>query len=58
MDAHNGGVEAQNGAMEGFRPVVVDLHHFDEELDRDPDPHEKSDPGRIKVKNGSESVLK
>ncbi len=32
------------------RPMVEDLHHFDE--DQDPDPHqsEKSDPDSIKVK--------
>jgi hypothetical protein len=28
------------------RPAVVDLHHFDEEQDQDPNPHytQKSDP--------------
>jgi hypothetical protein len=30
----NGGVEAQNGAVEG-RPMVADSHHFDEEQDPD-----------------------
>ncbi len=30
-------VDANNGGVEGCRPVVVDLHHFGEELD--PDPH-------------------
>jgi hypothetical protein len=36
-NAHNGGLEAQNGALEGlpYRPVVADSRHFDE----DPDPH-------------------
>jgi hypothetical protein len=37
------GVEARNGALEGLynRPVVADLHHFNEEQDPDPDtdPH-------------------
>jgi hypothetical protein len=39
VDANYGGVEAQNGALESlhYRPVVADLHHFDEE--QDPDPH-------------------
>ncbi len=37
MDAHNGGVEAQNGAWRVCMPVVTGLHHFDEE--QDPDPH-------------------
>jgi hypothetical protein len=30
VDAHNGGLEARNEALEG--PVVPDFHHFDEEL--------------------------
>ncbi len=36
LDIHNGGVEAQNGVVEG-RPVVADSHHhhFDEEQDPD-----------------------
>jgi hypothetical protein len=40
MDAHNWGVEAQNGALEGLYsiPVVEDLHHYNEEQDPDPDP--------------------
>jgi hypothetical protein len=25
--------------MESWRPVVADLHHFDEEQDPGPDPH-------------------
>jgi hypothetical protein len=37
VDAHNGGLEAQNGALEGNKPVVADSQHFDEE--QDPDPH-------------------
>ncbi len=43
VDAHNGGVEVQNGAVQS---VVADSHHFDEEQDPDPDPlpSEKSDP--------------
>jgi hypothetical protein len=55
VDAHNGGVKAQNGAVEGrgrsqwrrdgiggSEPVITDSHHFDE----DPKPHqsENSDP--------------
>ncbi len=35
-DAHNGGVEAQNGALEG---LVADSHNFDEEQEPNPDPH-------------------
>jgi hypothetical protein len=35
-DAHNGGVEAQNGAVKGLCAVVADSHNFD---DKDPDPH-------------------
>jgi hypothetical protein len=51
--SHNGGVEAQNGAVEDWRacrPVVADLHHIGEvqDPDPDPDPHphpsEQSDP--------------
>jgi hypothetical protein len=38
MAAHNGCVEAQNGAMEG-RPLVSDLHKFDKDQDPDPDSH-------------------
>jgi hypothetical protein len=34
VDNHNGGVEAQNGAVEG-RPVVADSPHFHEEQDPD-----------------------
>jgi hypothetical protein len=53
VDAHNGGVVAQNGAMEGLMIPVADLHHIDEEQDPDPrqretrypDPHHSvSDP--------------
>ncbi len=38
MDAHNGGLEAQNGALKGLYtvPVVVDSHRFEAELDLDP----------------------
>ncbi len=44
MDAHIGGLETQNGAVEGtWSPVVADLHGFDTEQD--------PDPIRIKVKN-------
>ncbi len=35
-DAHNGSVEAQNGAMERLRPVAEDSHHFEKQ---DPDPN-------------------
>jgi hypothetical protein len=40
VDAHNGGVEVKKMEPWRFcRPVVVDSHHFDKELDPDPDPH-------------------
>ncbi len=47
MDAHNGGFEAQNGALDLWsvcRPIISDLHLFDKK--QDPDPHQslKSDP--------------
>jgi hypothetical protein len=37
-NAHNGGLEAQNVALEGLHcmSVVVDSSHFDEEQDTDP----------------------
>ncbi len=35
--------DAQNGAVEGLRPVVIDSHYSDEE--QDPDPYEcEEDP--------------
>jgi hypothetical protein len=34
--AHNGVVEAQNGATRG---LYADSHNFDEEKDPEPDPH-------------------
>ncbi len=37
VDSQNGDVEAQNGGLEGFRPLFVDSHHLYEE--QDPDPH-------------------
>ncbi len=36
VDAHNRGVEAQNGALEDRKTSGADSHHFDE--DQDPDP--------------------
>jgi hypothetical protein len=53
VDAHNGGLAAQNRALrlkiellrlkiEPWRiysPVVANSHHFDEGQDPDPDPH-------------------
>ncbi len=40
VEAHYGGMEAQNGAMgQDSRPVVTDLHHFDEGTGSCPDPH-------------------
>ncbi len=43
MDAHKGG---PLGAQQDQSPEVADSHHFEEELDQDPDPrsHEKLDP--------------
>jgi hypothetical protein len=37
LDAHNGGVKYQNGAVGLYLPVVADLHHRNEK--QDPDPH-------------------
>ncbi len=39
VDSHNGGVEAQNGAVKVCMPVVPDSHNFDKEKDPEPDPH-------------------
>jgi hypothetical protein len=39
LDAHNGGLEAQNEPRRAYRPEVIDSHHFDEEQDPDPDPY-------------------
>jgi hypothetical protein len=36
-DAHNGSMEAQNRALESYRIAVADSHHFEDELDPDPD---------------------
>ncbi len=36
MDANNGGLEAENGALYGS--AVLDSHHIDKELDADPQP--------------------
>ncbi len=50
MDAYNGGVKAKNGALEVLyllcRPMVADLHDYDEEQDPDPHQSEKSNPGQ------------
>jgi hypothetical protein len=35
-DTHTGGVEAQNGAVEGFLTRIL---HIEEEQDSDQDPH-------------------
>jgi hypothetical protein len=41
VEAHNGGVETQNGIVEGLYAVVAALHHFNEkDPARDPDPHQ------------------
>jgi hypothetical protein len=40
VDAHNGGLEAQNGALEGLKKTSgrrYGNHHLDKE--QDPDPH-------------------
>jgi hypothetical protein len=37
VDAHNGGMEARNGALEGLYTSGHRSHHFDEE--QDPDLH-------------------
>ncbi len=45
VDTPSGCMEAQNGALERVcRPVVADLHRFDEVQDLDPHQSEKSDP--------------
>ncbi len=57
MEAHNGGVEAQHGAVEGLYASGQDLHHFDEAQDPDPDSlqYDRSPPdlhqlkGRIQI---------
>jgi hypothetical protein len=36
VDAHNGGMEALNGALEGLYTSGHRSHHFDEEQDPDP----------------------
>jgi hypothetical protein len=50
--AHNGGLETENGALEDvrYRPVVADFHHFEKELDPNPDLHlsGKLDPDPFK----------
>jgi hypothetical protein len=54
LDAHSGGVEVQNKAVEVFRrPMVADSYHFDKEQDPDPNQTEKrdSDPHQ----NGADS---
>jgi hypothetical protein len=41
VEAHNGGVEAQNKARKvpvGVEPVLADSYHFDDEQDTDPVP--------------------
>jgi hypothetical protein len=45
VTAHNGGVEAQNGAVEFCITVVADSHHFDGQQDPDPDPHRSGKRG-------------
>jgi hypothetical protein len=51
MNAHNAGVEAQNGTVGSGSyhrmPVVTDLHHCDEA--QDPDPHQVTDWIRIRT---------
>ncbi len=39
VDAHNGGVEAQNRAARCLYASFTDSHNFDEEQDPEPDPH-------------------
>ncbi len=43
MDVHNGGVEAQNGTLEGLETRIADLHHSDEEHSPDQHKSEKLD---------------
>ncbi len=44
LDANNGSVKVEPRRV--CRPVIADLHHFDEAQDPDPHPHhsDKSDP--------------
>jgi hypothetical protein len=54
MDAQNGGLEAQNEALEDlYRPVVADFHHFKEKLGPDPHLSQKlvPDPHKSKKQN-------
>ncbi len=44
MNAHNGGIEAQNGACRICMPVVAALYDFEEGQDPDPHQSEKADP--------------
>jgi hypothetical protein len=37
VNAHNEGVEAQNGSWSAYIPMIADSHHFDEKAD--PEPH-------------------
>jgi hypothetical protein len=39
VDAHNAGLEAQNGARRVWKPVVAYLHEFYEEQDLDSQTH-------------------
>ncbi len=45
VDAHNEGLDNQNGTLEVYRPVVADSHHFEEELDTDSHYSKKLDLG-------------
>jgi hypothetical protein len=40
VDAHNGGVEAQNRNLKVYGPVVADSNNFDEK--QDPDANSRS----------------
>ncbi len=51
VEAHNEGVEAQNGAVGAlYTRCLPDSHHFYEEQDPDPQQSEKRDPDPHQVR--------
>jgi hypothetical protein len=50
VDAHNGGIESQNEAVEDCRPVLAESHNLNTEQDPDPDPHQGESRIRIRIK--------
>jgi hypothetical protein len=60
VDAHIGGLEAQNEALCVYIPLVADSHHFEEEVDLDRKQSEKlgKDPHLSKSKIRSRFIVK